>query len=113
MYFVSFAMGESAPHRLISHHTVASMPVPSELTPTTGTWAALACSYAPAAAPGSSVQLAMPSWPWDSIVAMSATCLSGDRLASIDFAVQPSSLAPASNPKTMSCWPGCAPTGFE
>src|ERR1700754_2586399 len=44
---------------------------------------------------------------------MSATCLSGERLASMDSAVQPSSPAAASNPNTMSCWPGCAPTGFE
>ena len=79
----------------------------------TGMSAAWAWPYAPAAAPGSSVQLAMPSSPWLTIVAMSATCLSGDRLASIDSAVQPSSSAPALNPNTMSCWPGCAPTGFE
>jgi hypothetical protein len=89
------------------------MPAPSEFTPTTGMPAAWAWPYAPAAAPGSSVQLAIPSSPWLTIVAMSATCLSGERFASIEAAAQPSSRAPRSNPKTMSCWPGCAPTGFE
>ena len=113
MYSVISAIGEPGPHRFSSHQTVASMPGPSEFTPTTGMPPASAWPYAPAAAPGSSVQLAMPSWPWVTIVAMSATCLSGDRLASIELASQPSSPAPPSNPSTISCCPGCAPTGFE
>lgn len=43
MYSVSCSIGEPGPHRLSSHHTVASMPVPSEFTPTTGMSAAWAC----------------------------------------------------------------------